>query len=75
MSWILAQPSSAKADGKKVGVQPSERFYHSATLMGSMMYVIGGTNGSKLFDDVWSLQLKNGPDYMHWTKVVVTVRP
>ncbi|THH17496.1 hypothetical protein EW146_g3323 [Bondarzewia mesenterica] len=37
--------------------KPSPRGYHTATLVGNMMIVIGGSDGREAFEDVWCLDL------------------
>ncbi len=73
----MVQKTSAKGTegGARATRQPSERFYHSATVLGTKMYVIGGTNGNKLFNDVWTLELQKGPAHHQWIEIVAAVSP
>lgn len=39
------------------GKKPSARGYHTATLIGNVMVIIGGSDGKECFTDVWFLNL------------------
>ena len=39
------------------GKSPSSRGHHSAVLIDSRLYIIGGFDGSSTLDDVWILDL------------------
>jgi len=42
---------------KTYGARPTPRGYHTATLVGSMMVVVGGSDGMECFTDIWLLNL------------------
>jgi len=42
---------------KTKGEPPAPRGYHTANLVGSVMVVVGGSDGQKCFSDVWCLNL------------------
>lgn len=39
------------------GIAPPGRGYHTALLHDARIYVVGGYNGSKIFSDLWALEL------------------
>jgi hypothetical protein len=39
------------------GRKPAERGYHTANLVGSVMVIIGGSDGRECFSDIWCLNL------------------
>lgn len=39
------------------GKQPGPRGYHTATLVGNIMVIIGGSDGKECFTDIWLLNL------------------
>lgn len=47
------------------GKKPSARGYHTATLIGNVMVIIGGSDGKECFTDVWFLNL----DTLVWSMV------
>ncbi|KIK09996.1 hypothetical protein K443DRAFT_80945 [Laccaria amethystina LaAM-08-1] len=47
------------------GKRPSARGYHTATLIGNVMVIIGGSDGKECFTDVWFLNL----DTLVWSIV------
>ncbi|CDO70419.1 hypothetical protein BN946_scf184999.g60 [Trametes cinnabarina] len=47
------------------GKKPSERGYHTANLIGSVMVVVGGSDGKQCFSDIWCLNL----DTLLWSLV------
>ena len=66
-----------EADIADVGVAPAPRNFHTATLMQSeedgqhrSLYIIGGTNGIRFFDDIHVLNLRN-IDMPTWKKITV----
>ncbi|KAF8556775.1 galactose oxidase [Imleria badia] len=48
---------------------PAPRGYHTANLVGSVMVVMGGSDGKECFSDVWCLNLES----LVWTRVSLTL--
>ncbi|EGN94708.1 hypothetical protein SERLA73DRAFT_187766 [Serpula lacrymans var. lacrymans S7.3] len=51
------------------GKPPKPRGYHTANLVGSVMVVIGGSDGKECFSDVWCLNLET----LVWTQISLQV--
>jgi len=49
------------------GGRPAERGYHTANLVGSVMVIIGGSDGRECFSDIWCLNL----DTVTWSQITV----
>jgi hypothetical protein len=49
MKWELIETKGVK--------KPGPRGYHTANLVGSIMVVIGGSDGKDSFDELWTLDL------------------
>lgn len=47
------------------GRKPGPRGYHSATLVGHTMVVVGGSDGKECFTDIWMLSLED----FNWTMI------
>ncbi|KIJ41980.1 hypothetical protein M422DRAFT_60410 [Sphaerobolus stellatus SS14] len=50
---------------KVEGDKPGPRGYHTANLVRDVVVIIGGSDGSYMFDDVWVLNL----NYMRWQQI------
>ncbi|KAF8438545.1 hypothetical protein L210DRAFT_3404108 [Boletus edulis BED1] len=48
---------------------PAPRGYHTANLVGSVMVIVGGSDGRECFSDVWCLNLES----LKWTRVSLTL--
>jgi len=53
------------------GGKPGPRGYHSATLVGDVMIVVGGSDGKECFTDIWLLNFKT----LVWTMIKPQVPP
>ncbi|CCM00976.1 uncharacterized protein FIBRA_03024 [Fibroporia radiculosa] len=51
------------------GKPPTPRGYHTANLVGSVMVVVGGSDGRECFSDVWCLNL----DTLVWSQVKLDI--
>ncbi|KAJ8469875.1 hypothetical protein ONZ45_g16742 [Pleurotus djamor] len=51
------------------GRKPSPRGYHTANLIGSVMVVVGGSDGKECFSDIWALNL----DTLVWSPIKLQV--
>jgi hypothetical protein len=69
--WALDVGAHAHADRMRwdkvavSGPRPCARGYHTANVVGSVMVVIGGSDGKECFSDVWCLHL----DALVWTPI------
>ncbi len=63
-TWVLANANGAAAQTwtqlAPQGTIPAPRYLHSAAFDGNQMIVFGGTSGSTLFNDLWTLSDSNG---------------
>ena len=76
MSWAKCVVTGDLGKGG-VALLPTKRNFHTCSVVGDSMYVIGGTDGVKFFDDansggvVWSLNIRNN-DNLKWEEVKQT---
>jgi len=58
------------------GKKPSERGYHSANLIGSVMVIIGGSDGTECYSDIWCLDLSERRQlHLHATLLIISQTP
>ena len=61
--WIEEKETITKSGDGITGMKPSPRFQHVAVSMDNSIYIIGGTNGKKFFDEIYQYE----PERHHWT--------